>query len=44
MGIPTGMEEKDEPVEEAEQKPVIQTQSQPESAQGDSGDADVSGK
>ncbi|XP_072255692.1 interleukin enhancer-binding factor 3 isoform X2 [Pyxicephalus adspersus] len=38
MGIPTGMEEKEEAAEETEQKPVVQTQ--PESAQGDSTTAD----
>ncbi|XP_077326367.1 interleukin enhancer-binding factor 3 isoform X2 [Lithobates pipiens] len=42
MGIPTGMEEKEEAAEEAEQKPVVQTQSQPESAQGDSASGDQS--
>lgn len=42
MGIPTGMEEKEEVAEETEQKPVVQTQSQPESAQGDSATGDQS--
>ncbi|CAJ0922491.1 unnamed protein product, partial [Ranitomeya imitator] len=35
MGLPTGMEEKDEGSEETEQKPVVQTQAQNDSAQGD---------
>ncbi|XP_077118132.1 interleukin enhancer-binding factor 3 isoform X2 [Ranitomeya variabilis] len=35
MGLPTGMEEKDEASEETEQKPVVQTQAQNDSAQGD---------
>ncbi|XP_073443655.1 interleukin enhancer-binding factor 3 isoform X2 [Dendrobates tinctorius] len=35
MGLPTGIEEKDEGSEETEQKPVVQTQAQNDSAQGD---------
>ncbi|XP_018417898.1 PREDICTED: LOW QUALITY PROTEIN: interleukin enhancer-binding factor 3 [Nanorana parkeri] len=42
MGIPTGMEEKEEVPEEVEQKPVVQTPSQPESTQGDSTTGDQS--
>ncbi|XP_073510291.1 interleukin enhancer-binding factor 3 isoform X2 [Phyllobates terribilis] len=35
MGLPTGIEEKEEGSEETEQKPVVQTQAQNDSAQGD---------
>ncbi|XP_068130469.1 interleukin enhancer-binding factor 3 isoform X2 [Hyperolius riggenbachi] len=39
MGIPTGMEEKEEAVEEMEQKPMVQTPAQPEASQGEAGAA-----
>ncbi|XP_056426509.1 interleukin enhancer-binding factor 3 isoform X2 [Hyla sarda] len=35
MGLPTGIEEKEEPAEETEQKPVVQTQAQNDTAQAD---------
>ncbi|XP_075062910.1 interleukin enhancer-binding factor 3 isoform X7 [Mixophyes fleayi] len=37
MGLPTGVEEKEEGSEEAEQKPMVQTPAQTDNAQGDSG-------
>ncbi|XP_044134747.1 interleukin enhancer-binding factor 3 isoform X1 [Bufo gargarizans] len=40
MGLPTGIEEKEEGTEDAEQKPVIQTQAQNDSAPGDNASAD----
>ncbi|KAM3926115.1 interleukin enhancer-binding factor 3 isoform 2-T2 [Leptodactylus fuscus] len=40
MGLPTGIEEKEEGSEETEQKPVVQTQAQNDSAQGDASAAD----